>query len=85
MTTRITPLGDQGDVDVVAFPFVEEDRELLFPDEFSETVRGCDVAGGERRERGRIETPRMSPCTAICWPFLVDQKDDLRVGVDLRR
>src|SRR5258706_4757016 len=39
-------LADDRDVDIVLFPLVEEDGELLLPDQACEAVRRRDVTGG---------------------------------------
>src|ERR1043166_9098239 len=49
------PLPDDRDVQVVALPLVEEDRELLLSDELREAARRGDVSGGEGSEAGRVE------------------------------
>ena len=70
-------------MDVVLLPFVEEDRELLLADQLGQTVGRGDVAGGQRGQRRRVDAAHVA-LHGDLLAVLVDQKDDLRVGVDLQ-
>src|SRR5581483_7331076 len=71
---------DDGDVNVVPLPLVEEDRELLLPDQLREAAGRGDVAGGERSERRGVEAVGLAGSRDEL-AVLVDQEDDLRIGL----
>ena len=74
-------LGHDRDVDVVLLALVEEDRELLLADEAGQAVGGGHVAGGERGQRRGVEVLDV-PVGRDLLSVLVDEEDDLGVGVD---
>src|SRR6266849_1583169 len=77
------PLSNQRNVDVVAFSFVKEDGELFFSDELCQSVGGRDVAGGERGQGSGVDVAHVAVGGDLL-AILVDQKNNLGVGVDLQ-
>ena len=80
ITTRITRLATIEMWMLSLLALVEEDRELLLADQPGEPVGGGDVAGGERGERGGVEVLDLA-LRGDLLAVLVDQEDDLGVGV----
>ena len=70
-------------MDVVALPFVKEDREFLLADQLRQSVGGGDVAGGQRGEGRGIDAAHVSVHGDLLAVF-VDQENDFCVGVDLQ-
>ena len=83
MTTRITRWATSEMWMLSLLPLVEEDRELLLADQLGQPVGGGDVAGGQRGERGRVDAAHVA-VDGDLLAVLVDQEDDLGVGVDLQ-
>src|SRR6266536_4216900 len=72
--------GDDRDVDVVLFPFVEEDRKLLFSDQPRQAVRRRDIAGRQRGERSRVEGAQV-PDRRDLLSVLVHQENEFGARV----
>ena len=74
------PLGDDGDVDVVALSLVEQHRELAFADELGEAVGGRHVTSGQRSQGRGVELLDF-PLGCHLLPVLVDQEDRPGIGI----
>src|SRR3954468_12160825 len=65
---------DVGDVNRLFLALVKKAGEIVFADQLGELVVGAVIGGRQRRERGRIETGRITDC-----------RDELTRAVDQER
>jgi hypothetical protein len=70
---------DELDVNVGVLALVELRVELVFTQQLGHPARGSDVAGRERRERGRVDLIRISS-SGDELAVLVDNEDDTGIG-----
>jgi len=73
------PLSNDRNVNVVFFPFVEEDGELFLANQFGESACGSNVAGGQRGKTCRVKVLRFATASNQL-PVFIDQEDDFSVG-----